>query len=602
MGTPTGWSVLGLADDPAPGDPGQVRLLADRLLEQARLAEDNTAKLNTVAGDSTALRMRGDYATTYAEALSSLPGELAKLGKAYRGAGYALRTYARGLDGAKAQAGAALRQGGDASDRYEGALREVWARLPAAAGMRRLTEVEAAVRSADAAVAASIRPALERARTAESDRARARRVADEAARLRGDAETRAVEEIEQALAGSGIQDKSWLAQVWDTISTPFRSWDDFVNLARNVAMVAGIALLVVGTGGLAGAILMGAVVVAGAIVFADSLNKYRQGKAGLGQVILDGIGMFPGGKSAGLLAHAAGALAGLGVAAKTVRAGLGRLVGRGRGKAPLTDAQFAEHTKAVASKVKEAEAQGKATNVRHTRDPQGRIWTAERRALHNKIIDDYFAEAADVPNERKAIMAGGLGGAGKSTVLENHAGIDRSQYLTINPDDIKEILAARGAIPEVSGLSPMEASGLVHEESSHVAKQIAGRALEEGKNVLWDITMASPPSVESRVDALRAAGYRQVDAVFVDIPVEMSVARAEERYRAGMEAYRNGEGHGGRYLSPDVIRSNADPEWGSVNRATFEGLKDRFDGWSVYDNSRHGEPPRLDSSGRGRRP
>ncbi|MEV0997371.1 zeta toxin family protein [Nonomuraea sp. NPDC050202] len=80
-------------------------------------------------------------------------------------------------------------------------------------------------------------------------------------------------------------------------------------------------------------------------------------------------------------------------------------------------------------------------------------------------------------------------------------------------------------LAEVSGLSPMEASGLVHEESSHVAKQIAGRALEEGKDVLWDITMASPSSVESRVDALRAAGYRQVDAVFVDIPVEMSVAR-----------------------------------------------------------------------------
>ena len=38
-------------------------------------------------------------------------------------------------------------------------------------------------------------------------------------------------------------------------------------------------------------------------------------------------------------------------------------------------------------------------------------------------------------------MAGGLGGAGKSTVLEKYAGIDRSKYLTINPDDIKEEMA-----------------------------------------------------------------------------------------------------------------------------------------------------------------
>jgi hypothetical protein len=46
-------------------------------------------------------------------------------------------------------------------------------------------------------------------------------------------------------------------------------------------------------------------------------------------------------------------------------------------------------------------------------------------------------------------MVGGLGGAYKSTVLEKHAGIERSQYLTINPADIKEAMAERGLIPEV---------------------------------------------------------------------------------------------------------------------------------------------------------
>ncbi|MFB4285336.1 hypothetical protein ACBJ59_59485 [Nonomuraea sp. MTCD27] len=333
MGMPTGWQVLGLADDPAPGDPGQVRTLARGLLDQAELADTNTARLNTVSGGSSALRMRGDYAAAYTEALAVLPAELAKLGKAYRGAGDALMTYAGSLEQAKARSGVALRQGAAAHEQYQGALREVSARLPAAAGLRTLTDVEQAVTAADPAVQATVRPAVQRARNADADRTRARRVADEAAALRADAESRAVDEIERALAGSGIQNKSWLAKAWDTVSTPFRSWDDFVNLARNVAMVAGIALLVIGTGGLAGAFLVGAVVVAGAIVFADSLNKYRQGKAGLGQVILDGIGMFPGGKSAGLLAQGMVLAGGLRGAATAIRHGAGRLMGR-----PLTGA------------------------------------------------------------------------------------------------------------------------------------------------------------------------------------------------------------------------------------------------------------------------
>ncbi|MGR6919804.1 DUF6531 domain-containing protein [[Actinomadura] parvosata] len=331
---PGGWETLELAGDPAPGDPVQVRALATRLLEQAKLAEDNTARLNGVSGNSSALNMRGDYAAKYGEALRTLPTELAKLGKAYRGAGSALNTYAGSLEQAKTQAGSALRQGQAAEEQYQGALREVRAQLPALAASGSLAEVEAAVSAADPAVQAAVRPAVARARNAKADRGRARRIAEEAAGLRGDAETRAVREIEQALAGNGIQDKSWLEQAWDTVSTPFRSWDDFVNLARNVAMVAGLAVLIIGTGGLAGAILLGAAVVAGAVVFADTLNKYRQGKASLGQVALDGIGVIPGGRQVGLLAQGGKVVAALGGLAAGVRAGRGTAVGLFRAGIP----------------------------------------------------------------------------------------------------------------------------------------------------------------------------------------------------------------------------------------------------------------------------
>jgi hypothetical protein len=133
-------------------------------------------------------------------------------------------------------------------------------------------------------------------------------------------------------------------------------------------------------------------------------------------------------------------------------------------------------------------------------------------------------------------------------VLDGYAGIDRSHFLTIDPDAIKEEMARRGLIPQVEGLSPMEASDLVHEESSYIAKWLAHRAQAEGKNLIWDITMSSRYSTEQRIDDLIAAGYTHVEGIFVDIPPEISKVRAEARHRAGHEEYRLGKGEGGRFV------------------------------------------------------
>jgi hypothetical protein len=122
---------------------------------------------------------------------------------------------------------------------------------------------------------------------------------------------------------------------------------------------------------------------------------------------------------------------------------------------PLTDAEHAEHVSEVRALLDKARADGLATDQQHTIDPAREVWSDDRDALHDSIIDDLYAKASDVPCERRAIIAGGLPGAGKSTVLERYAGIDRSQYLTINPDDIKEEMARRDMIPPVRGLSPM---------------------------------------------------------------------------------------------------------------------------------------------------
>jgi predicted kinase len=262
---------------------------------------------------------------------------------------------------------------------------------------------------------------------------------------------------------------------------------------------------------------------------------------------------------------------------------------------PLTDAEYAEHVTKVRDRLDKARADGLATDRQHTIDPAREVWSAERETLQDSIIEDLYRKASGVPCERRAIMAGGLPGAGKSTILEGHAGIDRSQYLTINPDEIKEEMASRDMIPPVDGLSPMEASDLVHEESSYIARQLALRAQADGKNIVWDITMSSRASTERRIDELHSSGYTRIEGIFVDIPVETSVTRAGNRHREDHDKYRADEGLGGRFLLAEMITTQSDAEWGSCNRKTFEEVKHHFDSWCRFDNS--GAAPVLVEAG-----
>jgi predicted ABC-type ATPase len=250
------------------------------------------------------------------------------------------------------------------------------------------------------------------------------------------------------------------------------------------------------------------------------------------------------------------------------------------------DAEYADHITAVKEVVTDANARGQTTRALHSIDGRGEVWKTDRRAEHDKIIHDLYAAAAAVPCDGKAIIVGGLPGAGKTTVVREHLGADRADWLVINPDVIKHELAARELVPRLEQLTPMEATELAHEESSHIAKRLAGRALAEHKNVVWDITMASGRSTAERIDQLRDAGYTRVDGIFVEVPIETSLERVASRHRKDDDRYRaTGGGLGGHFVPDQVIEAQADQQWGSANRRSFEQLKDRFDSWYYYDNS-----------------
>lgn len=280
---------------------------------------------------------------------------------------------------------------------------------------------------------------------------------------------------------------------------------------------------------------------------------------------------------------------------------------------PLTDQEWDLRAKETSRILKKAGDAGMATDQKYAtyevgEDGKPHIveWTPERTKMHMEILDELWEERfASVPREGKASFTGGPGGAGKGTILSgkdkdgNPHGIDLpfdpKKYGTIDPDSVKEKLAARGMVPEVPGLSPMEASALIHEESSWIALMLADRAMEERANLTWDITMSSEKSVTSRLNALEEAGYGRVDVVFVDIPAELSAERALGRWRRGQEEYDAGEGEGGRFVPPELIRAAGRPDGRTTNRVAFEALTGRFTSWLLVDSS--GEKPRKVASG-----
>lgn len=185
------------------------------------------------------------------------------------------------------------------------------------------------------------------------------------------------------------------------------------------------------------------------------------------------------------------------------------------------------------------------------------LWTLEREELHEELLSKLEDKYKDVPTNGEVIISGGLPGAGKTTCLTRSMGIDLTSYATISADDFKEMLAEEGAIPEIDGLTPMEASTLVHEESSYLAEKLMASMARQQKNIIYDCTCRNSESTKKRIESLIAKGYKSQDMqfVFVDIPIDTAHERAKHRYREGLNNFELG----GRYLPAHVI-DNCSPQ------------------------------------------
>lgn len=203
--------------------------------------------------------------------------------------------------------------------------------------------------------------------------------------------------------------------------------------------------------------------------------------------------------------------------------------------------------------------------------PEGRLYTKERKKIHNKIYDYLLKNESNAkPKDGESptfVILGGRGGSGKSKL--NGLAYDPDKFIKIDPDEIKEML------PEYNGSNAWE----VHEESSDMSKELLKIARQKGLNVVLDGTMSGYDSAKKKINDFKDSGYN-IEGYYMHLPRELSAVR-------GVSRFATGGSFNGRYVPVDIMlgmRNNED---------VFSKLLPDFKRWGIWDNNvPRGEEPK----------
>jgi Zeta toxin len=257
-----------------------------------------------------------------------------------------------------------------------------------------------------------------------------------------------------------------------------------------------------------------------------------------------------------------------------------------------TPDEHASHLRYAEDAVARALRAGRATSQEHTADGRGQIWTPERASMHSDLVHEALDNSVDVPSAKKGMLVGGFRHPGRKAVV--NGSLQPQDYVHADPELVKEAMAALGLIPEIRGLSPMDASALVHEEAVHIASLIADLAMQRGKNLAVHLPMSSPDGVQDHVQRLKDNGYK-VHGVFVHTPVDAAVDAARRGHRAGHEKYRQGKGPGAKLPFSGALAAAETSGGSSLNQESFDLARPSMDSWERWDNS--SSPPRRTEQG-----
>lgn len=216
-----------------------------------------------------------------------------------------------------------------------------------------------------------------------------------------------------------------------------------------------------------------------------------------------------------------------------------------------------------------------STEDMHKKDGK---WTAERAAQQRKTIKKVLESCPKPkPGEKpKCVLLLGGAASGKSTVVDAYVKPKMGdQFGTVNVDDVKE------DIPEYEQFVKDDvgtAASRVHEESSEMGKAITTKAIEDGRNFIYDAVLGNPEKAKKMIKELRAKGY-EISLVGVNVDAEESLDRASLRAYGNVE--QGGEkGGSGRMVPPGIL---LDGHKGASK--TFAEIKDLVDDVSLYDNN-----------------
>lgn len=218
------------------------------------------------------------------------------------------------------------------------------------------------------------------------------------------------------------------------------------------------------------------------------------------------------------------------------------------------------------------------------KNPKARMsFTADRRATHRKIVEDYLANSSQyIPKEGEqphATILGGRGGSGKGHFKESV--YDPKTTLVLDPDKVKK--AMKDYDPEMAYLS--------HKESVVIFDKLMTAARAKGINVVVDITMSHNPS--GMISVFRKHGYG-VSAHFMHVSPQEAAFRALRRWAEGIRDENGIQTRRGRLVPPEVVYAMTD------NEKNFDAILHKVDDWSLWANDRPiGVGPRKVTASKG---
>jgi len=290
------------------------------------------------------------------------------------------------------------------------------------------------------------------------------------------------------------------------------------------------------------------------------------------------------------------------------------------GQDKITDEAFLEHQRYVTLATKMGlHGPGRSMSIDGSMKDSFGLWSEEMREVFEGMVNaayDELTAGQTKPRDSRAIVLGGLPGAGKSSTLDAMAEskvFNKDEWIIANPDWFKDRIIAQGLAPQIHGLAPAETASFIHEASSEMNHMLEQLLTVEGYNVIFDITLGSSFWTGETINRLESLDY-SIDGIFVDVPPTTARTRSQSRHRSGLDALRTGQSrrtddpelsNGGRVVPEAVLAAaeidKKDPDaetYNSANARNFDQIKGQFARWAVWDNS--GDSPEfIDGSGIG---